>query len=212
LETKESIKMYRESLKKYLDDLASRKPAPGGGSAAALAGAIGAALLSKVANFTIGKDKYKAVEQEMAGILNHCEELREDFNSLCSEDARAYKKFSDAVKLPRGRERQKKIEQALKEATAVPLQVCKDAHRAVKLCLPLAQKGNANLITDVGIGAMLLECAFQSALLNVEINLKDIKDDRFILEVREVLEPMEKELVSINQEVSSEVERRKGVK
>ncbi len=200
--------MYKDSLKKYLDDLASNKPAPGGGSAAALLGAIACALLSKVARFTIGKEKYQAAEKEMSAILTRCEELRESLNSLCSEDARAYQKFSDAMKLPKGAERQQKIQEALKEATAVPLQVCRDAHEAIKFCLPLAQKGNVNLITDAGIGALMLECAFQAALLNVQINLKSIKDDQFILKVRGVLEPMEEELTSINQEVKTELKRR----
>ena len=199
--------MYKQDLKKYLDDLASIKPAPGGGSAAALSGAVACALASKVANFTVGKEKFKAVEEEMKNILERTEALRADFNRLCSEDAKVYRNFSEAMKLPKGPERQKKIQQALKEATAVPFEVCKSAHEAVKLSLVLAQKGNQNLITDSGIAALMFQCAFQSALLNVEINLKSIKDEEFILNIREILEPMEKEIAAITQEVNIEVER-----
>jgi len=199
--------MCKDSINNYLDDLASKKPAPGGGSAAALVGAVGAALISKVANFTIGKEKYKDVEEEMKGILTQSEALRESLNRLCSEDEKAYKKFSQAIKLPKGTERDKKIQDALKEAIAVPFQVCKDAHQAIKLCFPLAQKGNINLITDAGIASILLNDAFKCALYNVEINLKIVKDDKFILEVRELLEPMEKEVTAGNQEVTKEVEK-----
>lgn len=199
--------MYKDTLKKYLDDLASRKPAPGGGSAAALAGALGAALISKVANFTVGKDKYKAVEDEMQQILKRSQQLSQRFNELCSDDALAYKEFSEAVNLPKEtaeqkKERQEKLQQALRGAAAVPLEICRLAHDAIKLCLPLAQKGNVNLITDVGIASLMLTCAFESALPNVEINLKSIKDEKFILEVREVLEPLEKEIAAVNQEVN----------
>ncbi|UCB57759.1 MAG: cyclodeaminase/cyclohydrolase family protein [Candidatus Omnitrophota bacterium] len=199
--------MYAEVLKKYLDDLASTKPAPGGGSAAALTGAIAVALLAKVANFTIGKEKYKRAEEEMKNILKQSQELVESLNDLCLEDAKAYKKFSDAVKLPKGPKRQEKLQEALKEATSVPVQVCKDTHQAIKFCLPLAVRGNRNLITDAAIGAMMLECAFQSALLNVEINLKSIKDNDFVLKIREVLEPMEEEISLIVQEVKTETEK-----
>ncbi|MCQ9208373.1 MAG: cyclodeaminase/cyclohydrolase family protein [Omnitrophica bacterium] len=207
--------MYRELLKKYLDDLASRKPAPGGGSAAALTGALGAALMSKVANFTIGKEKYKHLQTEMRKILQRSEDWRESFNHLCAEDARAYQKFAKAFELPKRtpaekQKRAKRIQEALTEATTVPLQICKEAQQAIKLCLPLAQKGNTNLISDTGIASRMLNCAFQSALLNVEINLKSIKDDKFILKTREMLKPMKKEVEAINQKVNSEVEKYLG--
>ena len=185
------------SIRDYLDKLASRAPAPGGGSASALVGATGAALLSKVANFTIGKEKYKSVEKEIENILKRSERLREEFIKLCSEDAKAYQKLSGAFKLPKTDERKNKIQDALKEALAVPLEVCKKANEAIGLCMPVAQKGNINLITDVGDAALMLDSAFKSALLNVGINLKGIKDEKFILEVRKTLDPIEKETSSV---------------
>ena len=207
--------MYRESLQKYLDDLASNKPAPGGGSAAALAAATGVALLSMVANFTVGKEKYKTVENEIKDVLSEAESLREKLMGLVDQDVAAYKKISSAFKLPKDSAEDKKtrtqaIQQGLKEALSPPLEVCKCCQRASELCPVLAAKGNLNLISDVGVAVSLLDSAFQSALLNVEINLKGIKDEAFILQIRKILEPMEKKISAIKEEVENEVAKHLG--
>lgn len=200
--------MYTEKpIKEYLNELASRSPVPGGGSASALAGAIGAALISKVANFTIGKEKYKAQEPEMKKILDTAERVRTDLEKLCSEDAVCYGKLSEAYKSPKTDLRTSKIEIALKEAMEVPRKICKNAHEAIKLCVPLVEKGNINLITDVGDAALVLESAFKSALLNVEINIKYMKDKRLASEVFKELDPMKREAVSICKDVMNKVER-----
>ena len=169
-------------------------------------GATGAALICKVANFTIGKEKYKAVEEEVKNILKRSEDLRNGFIKLCSDDAKAYKKLSDVFRLPKKEERSKKLQEALKEAMDAPFQVCKASYEAIKLCAPLAEKGNINLITDVGDGALMLLCAFKSALLNVEINLKSIKDDKFVSGIRKDLEAIEGEIDGITKEVARKVE------
>ena len=204
--------MYKDDLKKYLDDLAAKLPAPGGGSAAALTAAIGVALISMVANFTVGKEKYKAFEDEAKEVLSSSETLRERFIALVDEDVTAYKKLSSAYKLRKSncadkKKREEAIQVGLKEALATPLEICKCCHQAIKLCPGLVEKGNVNLISDVGVAAALLEAAFQSALLNVDINLKSIKDSEFILGIRKVTEPMDKEVSTINQEVNAEVKK-----
>jgi formiminotetrahydrofolate cyclodeaminase len=190
--------MYKDSLKPYLNDLAGRKPAPGGGSAAALAAATGAALISMVCNFTVGKEKYKAVEAEIKEMLSSAEGLRAEFMDLVDKDVAAYKKVSSAYTMPKETDDEKKIrgrsiQEALKEALAVPLEVCICCYRAMKLCPEVGKKGNSNLVSDVGVAIALLESAFRSALLNVEINLSAIKDKECIVEVRRVLDPLEKE-------------------
>lgn len=202
--------MYRDNLKKYLDDLAANLPAPGGGSAAALTAATGVALISMVANFTVGKEKYKSVKEEMKRVLTSVEELRDKLTGLVDEDVAAYKKISSAYKLPKEsaedkRKRKTAIQQGLKGALAPPLKICRLSYEAIKLCPAVAEKGNLNLISDVGVAIELLQAAFQAALLNVGINLKGIEDQRFILEIREILEPMEKEIESINPEVKKRV-------
>ena len=118
---------YSESkINDYLIELASKKPVPGGGSVAALTGAIGIATLEKVVNFTVGKEIYKDSETEMKKILTECDILKNDFNRLCSEDAIVYGKLRGAFKLPKGsEEREKNVQEALKNAVNVPFEVCK---------------------------------------------------------------------------------------
>lgn len=188
--------MYiNQSIKGYLDDLAAKKPTPGGGSTAALVGATGAGLISMVANFSLGKEKPAEVKE----ILQSAENLRQRLTELIDRDVVAYQGVSAAYKLPKEKPVQKErrtraIQEALKEALAVPLEVCRLCHEAIKLCGELAEKGNVGLVSDVGVGACLLEAAFQSAILNVEINLKGLKDEALIVETRKVLEPLIKEV------------------
>lgn len=184
-------KNYSEKkINEYLKELASKNPVPGGGSASALVGATGAALISKVANFTIGKEKYKAVEEEAKGILERAEDLRKDFLKLCSDDAKAYKKLSEAFRFPKGEARDTKLQGALKEAMGVPLAICEASCEAMGLCAPLVEKGNKNLASDVDCAAGMLKCAYQAALLNVEVNLNSIKDEKFISKTKEALKLM----------------------
>ena len=202
--------MYKESLKKYLDDLAGRKPAPGGGSAAALTAATGAGLVGMAANFTVGNDRYNDFEDEAKKILSSSEGLRQRLTNLVDEDAAGYEKLSRAYKLPRDssedkRKRAQAVQEGLREALAAPLEVCRCCHKGIKLCLPLAAKGNPNLITDAGIAAMMFQCGFRSALLNVEINLKGIRDEKFAAGIREILEPMEAEISAMNEEIGKKV-------
>jgi Methenyl tetrahydrofolate cyclohydrolase len=159
-------KMYaKKCLKIYLDDLAARKPAPGGGSAAALVGALAAALLSMVANFTIGKEKYKAHEKEIKEVLKKSERIRNRLLQLVDLDVKAY---TCVVEARDKSEKQKKI--ALKKAACVPTEVARLCYEAINLCPVLAKNGNKNLISDVEVAAEFLLSAFNSALINVEIN------------------------------------------
>ena len=147
--------MYRNrSITRYLDDLAAKLPAPGGGSAAALTAALGASLISMVVNFTIGRPKYAQYENELKSVLGKSEAARREFLKLVDLDVIAYKSKD------------------LKASLAVPLQVCRLCAETAKVCLPLIKKGNANLASDVSVAAILLESAFFSALCNVDINLK----------------------------------------
>ncbi len=183
-----------KSISEYLNELASNKPVPGGGSASALVGAAGAACLAKVVSFTIGKEKYRDVEAQMQSFSKELKTLRENFMQLCSEDAAAYQNLSGVFKIPEKPGRAEKLEKALKEAMRVPLEICKNASRALKLCPAVREKGNKNLISDVDCAVSMLGCAYQSALLNVEINLKSIKDEKFAAETRKTLESIKGEI------------------
>jgi len=199
--------MYFEGkFREYLDDLAAKKPAPGGGSAAAAVGAIGVGLLSMVANFTIGKDKYKDVEPEIQELLTSAEDLRAALQKLIDEDITAYQKVSTAYKMPRENQQEKAarseaIQAALKDAMAVPLAICRNLFDAAQLCEPLLQKGNVNLLSDVGVGAEFIASGFASALLNVEINLSAIKDEDLVAKITSELSPKEKQIQTIKKRV-----------
>jgi formiminotetrahydrofolate cyclodeaminase len=173
-----------KALNKFLDELASSSPAPGGGSSAALAGAIGAALTSMVCRLTIGKKKYAANEDELKRVLEQSEKLREIFTELIDRDTEAFNKVMEALSLPKDNEGQKQmraqaIEHSMKEATAVPLEVMKHVVDAIALAKVVAAKGNANSASDAGVSALLLHAAMESAALNVRINLAGIKDAEF---------------------------------
>jgi formiminotetrahydrofolate cyclodeaminase len=179
----------------YLDDLASNKPAPGGGSAAALAGALGAALGSMVANFTVGKEKFAAVEAQAKAALEECERLRAALTELVQADVNAYGKYAAATGLPKTTDEEKAhrtatIQQAMKDAAAVPMEVCRKCHEILKVSQQLLEIGNPNLVSDVGCAAEFALAGINAALLNVEVNHAFIKDPAYI-------EAQKKELAEI---------------
>lgn len=178
-----------KSLKTYLDDLAARKPAPGGGSAAALTGALGCALLSMACNFTIGKEKYKSAEKEIKKILKQAETLRKRFLALVDLDVQAYEKVS------RSRKAQHKIYQKnLISAARVPLEICALAAEGHKFCPRLARIANEYLISDCLAAGELLKSCFKSASFNVIINLRFIKDKKFVSHARKIIADLKNSL------------------
>lgn len=178
-----------QSIKSYLDDLAARTPAPGGGSASALAGALGCALLSMSCNFTLGKDKYKDVEPRIKQALKQSEGLRKRLLALVDLDVRAYYKvFKSRKGSPEVYQRN------LISATNVPLEICRLAVSGYKLCPLLVKIANKYLISDVRAGEELLKSCFKSAEFNVIINLPEIKDVSFVNKTKRELSSLKKAL------------------
>jgi len=199
-----------EPLKKYLDEAASGASTPGGGSVAALAGALGAALTSMVCNFTVGKKKYKDVEAEVAQILAEADNLRGKLLDLMVEDTQVYGQVSAAYGMPRETPEEKEarteaIQKALKAAMGAPLEAAICCHRIMKLNEPLVEKGNKNLISDVGVAILLAESAMRSAIMNVEINLSYIKDEDLCRETREKLRPLMDEAAELRAKIYEKV-------
>src|SRR6516165_4861801 len=166
-----------ETLHRYLDDLASAQPAPGGGSTSALSGAMGAALASMVCRLTIGKDAYASVEREVEEQLKQTEQLRLRFQQLMQEDVEAYGRLSASYKLPRVTSEEREARRAamqkqLVEAALVPLEVVERASELVQCCKRIAEVGNAALLSDVASGAILASSAGEGAALMVRINLR----------------------------------------
>ncbi|MFB0527927.1 MAG: cyclodeaminase/cyclohydrolase family protein [bacterium] len=203
---------YRsERLEKYVDDLAAKLPAPGGGSVVALVGALGVGLLSMVSNFTLGKEKYKQSEGEIRKILNRSEDLRKRLTELLDEDIRVYGKVSTAYELPRTTEREKEvrsraIERACKDALTVPMEVARCCFEGLGLARKLVDIGNVRLISDVGVAAGLLEAALKGAELNVKINLKVIEDRNFVEEKKKDIGSLVRDRLKVKDEILRETE------
>jgi len=172
------------SIEAYLGKLAGADPEPGGGSVAALVGALGAGLVTMVCDLTLGKEKFAAVQESVAGIRSQAETLRAELTKLITADADAYAQVAAAMKLPRDTEEQKSerarlLQAALKGAAAVPLRVAEAAGEVARLTLPAAEQGNPNAVSDAGVAVLLADAAAQSAALNVKINLGWIEDKDF---------------------------------
>ncbi len=167
----------------FLNELASNSPTPGGGSVAALAGALGAALISMVGNLTVGKKKYEDVEEDIKKILSSSEKLRYELSQLIEDDVKVFNNFMATYKMPKETENEKKIraekmQEALIKAAKVPLRVAYKCLDILSLSKEVAEKGNINVVSDAGVAALMAEAALESAILNVKINLKMIKDEK----------------------------------
>jgi len=161
-----TISFKDKTLQEYLEQLSRREPVPGGGSAAALTGAMAVGLISMVTNYSIGrKANTKIVEKRLARILSQSEPIRLRLLELTSLDSEAYLKVSAARTLD-----QKAQQQAAKEARAVPQEICKLCYKALQLTPYLADKGNPYLISDVEVALELLMSAFNGARIMVRIN------------------------------------------
>jgi formiminotetrahydrofolate cyclodeaminase len=188
-------RLTEKPLRTFLDELSGSAPAPGGGSVAALSGALGAALISMVGNLTIGKKKYADVQDEIAELLRESERLRGEFADLLEADVSAFTEVSQAMKMPRGTDEEKPardraMDRALKAATDVPMRVAEACVSVMDLCRPTAEKGNLNAVSDVGVGVLMAEAGLRSAALNVLINLGSIKDEAFVKENRTKLDAL----------------------
>lgn len=167
----------------FLDELASNSPTPGGGSVAALVGALGAALISMVGNLTVGKKKYEDVEEDFKKIISSSEKLRYELSQLIEEDVKAFNNFMATYKMSQETETEKKIrsekiQESLIEAAKVPLRAAYKCLDIFSLSKEVAEKGNINAVSDAGVAALMAEAALGSAILNVKINLRMIKNEK----------------------------------
>lgn len=190
-----------DSVQKFLDDLAGKASTPGGGSAAAIMGAMGAALAGMVANFTVGKKHYEAVQEDMEKLLANTETLRSRLTEMINADVEVFNKVMAAYGMPKDSEGEKSeraaaIQSALKEATDVPLECAKLCAEVIRLTEPMAEKGNTNVISDAGVAVLAAYAALRSAALNVYINIGNIKDEEFVKDrsrqLEDTLEGMDK--------------------
>jgi formiminotetrahydrofolate cyclodeaminase len=172
------------NLSTFLDDLASGEPTPGGGSAAALAGALGAALAAMVANLTVGRKRYVDVDAQMQAVLHEAEALRSRLTDLVAEDARAYEQVRAAYRLPKESAddlaaRSAAIQAAMQGASVTPLETMRACIAVLRLAEQAATLGNVNAATDGAVGALLAQAGLRGAALNVRVNLGGIDDQAF---------------------------------
>lgn len=173
------------AIEPFLDQLASSAATPGGGSAAAILGGMGAALVSMVCNLTIGKKKYADVEGELKEVLAKAEDLRHRLTGMIQDDVRAFDTVMGAYGMPKETDedkaaRDEAIQEALKMATDVPVRCCRLAREVIDLALVASEKGNLNVISDAGVAVLSAYAALRSAALNVYINAKLISDTSFV--------------------------------
>jgi methenyltetrahydrofolate cyclohydrolase len=174
----------QSSVEKFLDDLASGQPTPGGGSAAAIMGAMGAALVSMVCNVTIGKKGYEGVEAEMQSVRDESERVRRRLTAMVAEDIAAFDSILAAYKLPKATDDDKArraaaIQAGLRRATETPLDCARVCAEVIALARRASEHGYLNVISDGGVGVLAGFTGLRSAALNVYINAPALKDRAF---------------------------------
>jgi len=202
--------LVNKNIVDFVATTASNEPVPGGGSIAALSGALAAALAEMVANLTIGKKKYVEVESEMKGIVEALEVKRQELVELIDKDASSFDEVMKAFKLPKVTDEEKAarsnaIQEGTKYAASVPLQTAKIAYSIMEYSKVVVEKGNTNAVTDGAVSAMMARTAVLSALMNVKINLGSIKDEKFVAEMTEEVKELEAAAIKFEAEILAEV-------
>lgn len=185
----------------FLEQTASAEPLPGGGCTAALNAALAASLTEMVANLTIGRKEFQAVEAEMKKIAQTAADLRKKLQNDIDNDAQAYQEVLAAFKLPKKTDDEKKqrsrtIQQAFKTAATVPLSVARDALKIMDLAFRAITAGNQNAVTDGLVGVLAARTAALAAAYNVKINLSAIKDTVFVAELTREIKELERHVLA----------------
>lgn len=198
------------STTQFLDQLASAAPTPGGGGAAAVMGAMGAALVSMVAHLTIGKKGYESREPAARALLADGEALRARTMPMVADDARAFDSLMAAYRLPKGTEAEKvaraeAIQAGLKAATLAPLQCARAAADGVRLAARALEVSHPSVVSDVGVAVLASMAALRSAALNVQINLPQLKDQAFTQQAQTELQALLAECLPLGERVQAGV-------
>ena len=203
--------MMANSCIEFINELASKAPVPGGGGASALVGSIGAALGSMVGNLTTGKKKYADVEEDIQALLQQSDALTKRLNALVQADADVFEPLSKAYGMPSDTEMEKQekervLQEALVQATQVPLQIAECSLEGIKILDQYAKKGSRLVVSDAGVGAIFCKAALQGAKLNVLINLKLMKNETLKREFSDKMSAIEAEGLKLADQVYGYVE------
>ena len=203
--------MLELSCLKFINELSSKSPVPGGGGAAALVGSLGVALGGMVGNLTAGKEKYKDVEADIQTLLKKSEALIMRLNKLVEKDAAVFKPLAKAYGMPAGTEAEKAekervLQEALVQAAKVPLAVAECSLEGIRLLDQYARKGSRLAVSDAGVGVVFCKAALQGSKLNVMINLKIMKDEALKAKLKKKMDAVEAEGLKLADEVYRYVE------
>ena len=200
----------QQSCGAFLDALASKSPAPGGGGASALVGAIGTALGNMVGSLTVGKKKYADVEAEMYELKAKSDKLQADLLRLIERDAEVFEPLAKAYGMPRETEEEKAekarvMEIVLKDACSVPMEIMEKCCEAIEIIVEFAAKGSALAISDAGVGAAFCKAALKGASLNVYINTKSMKNREYAEELNQKCDAMLEKYTKMADEIFDSV-------
>ena len=169
--------LTEKTCQEFTAELSANKPIPGGGGAAAMAGALAASLCAMAGNYTVGKKKYADVEEDVKEMLTECEELRIRLLNLVEADAEAFEPLSKAYSIPKDDpSREEKLEEATKNAIVAPLAMMDACADVIELLDEMLEKCNRMMISDVACGAILAGAAMKAASLNVFVNTRSLQD------------------------------------
>ena len=204
--------ILQRPLQGFLDDLARGAPTPGGGSAAAVIGAMGAALVSMVCNVTLGKKGQEHVAPEMEAVRGESERLRARLTTMVAEDIAAFDGLMAAYRLPKGTDEEKSrraeaIQTTLQAATETPLACARACAEVVALSRRAGEKGYSGVVSDAGVGVLAANSALRAAALNVHINAPSLKDREYaqaaVAEIEKLLAESARESEAVFQLVRS---------
>ena len=198
------------TVKDFLNKVAGSDPVPGGGSIAALNGALASALAAMVANLTIGKKKYAEVQEDMLAIAQEAEGLMSAFTTDIDRDSDAYDRVFACFKMPKDTDEEKAarsaaIQEATKYAAQVPLEVARRACALMPRIAEVARRGNQNAVTDACVAMLSARNAVLAAVLNVRINLSSLKDQALVARLQAEADELEQQATAREQELLAEV-------
>lgn len=181
--------VYSQVINDFLAAACSSSHTPGGGNVSAVVGTLGGSMVAMVANLTLGKKGYEDYQADTQDILDKVMKAIEELKVLTIKDMEAFDDYMKCFKLPKDTDEQKKarqeaIQNAAKQATMVPLTICRTCVELLRQAYRLSKFGNKMAISDVGVGAYVCEAAMRACMLSVDINIPTIKDEAFVNEVR----------------------------
>jgi glutamate formiminotransferase/formiminotetrahydrofolate cyclodeaminase len=208
-----SSALVQRTVLNFTDEVSRDSPAPGGGSVAALAGALGAALASMVANLTYGKEGTEARDAELARVAEEAQRIKDQLMTAVDADSDAFQGFMDALRLPQGTpgekaERTRKMQEGLKAAVQVPWSTAEASYSAMQLARSVVTHGNPNSLSDGAVGVQIAFAGVRGGLWNVLINLKDVQDPAYVGEKRAACVALLAEARALADEAAGAVDER----